>query len=236
MWNIAHRGASGYAPENTRAAFDRAIAMRADWIETDVQMTTDDELVLFHDAFVDRTSDSHGPVVDYTLAELRALDLGGWFGPSFAGQRVLTVRETIEEYVPRIPVVFEIKDPRATRPLVALLTETGVIDRVQVTSFQWYPLLEARALHPTVPLGYLTQRYDDDLLNRLVRRGIDQLCLHVGQLTAQRVAEAHARGLAVRAWGIDARWQIDRLFETGVNGATVNWPDWIAEHANRASN
>ena len=233
MWNIAHRGASGYAPENTRAAFDRAIAMRADWIETDVQVTTDDELVLFHDAFVDRTSDGHGPVVDYSLAELRALDLGSWVGPSFAGQRVLTVREMIADYVPRIPVVFEIKDPRATRPLVTLLTETGVIDRVQVTSFYWYPLLEARALHPTVPLGYLTQRYDDDLLDRLVRRGIDQLCLHVGQLTAQRVAEAHARSLAVRAWGIDARWQIDRLFETGTDGATVNWPDWIAEHAGK---
>jgi glycerophosphoryl diester phosphodiesterase len=227
MWNIAHRGASGYAPENTRAAFDRAIAMQADAVETDVQVTTDGALVLFHDAFVDRNSDGHGPVVDYSLAELRALDLGAWFGPSFAGQRVLTAREMIDEYVARIPVVFEIKDPRATAPLIALLIERGVIDRVQITSFLWYPLLDARALHPTVPLGYLTQRYDDDLLDRLTRRGIHQLCLHVGQLTAQRVTGAHARGLTVRAWGIDARWQIARLFETGVDGATVNWPDWI---------
>ena len=82
-----------------------------------------------------------------------------------------------------------------------------------------------------MPLGYLTQRYDDDLLDRLMRRGINQLCLHIGQLTAQRTAEAHARGLTVRAWGIDARWQIARLFETGADGATVNWPDWIPEHA-----
>jgi glycerophosphoryl diester phosphodiesterase len=230
MWNIAHRGASGYAPENTRAAFDKAIAMRADGIETDVQMTTDGALVLYHDAFVDRTSDGAGPVVDHSLAELRALDLGGWYGAEYAGQRVLTVEEMIAEYAGRIPVVFEIKDPRATAPLLQLLAARRVLDRVQVTSFHWYPLIEARALNATAPLGYLTQRFDHDLLDRLVRRGINQLCLHVGQLTAERVAEAHARGLAVRAWGVDQQWQIARLFESGVDGATVNWPDWIPAH------
>jgi glycerophosphoryl diester phosphodiesterase len=222
MWNIAHRGASGYAPENTRAAFDRAIAMHADAIETDVRMTTDGALVLFHDDFVDRNSDGHGPVADYSLPELRALDLGAWFDPSFAGQRVLTVREMLDEYLARIPVVFEIKDPRATAPLIALLAEAGMMEHIQITSFHWYPLLDARALHPTVPLGYLTQRYDDDLLDRLTRRGINHLCLHIGQITEQRVAETHGRSLAVRAWGVDARWQIDRLFETGADGATVN--------------
>ncbi len=233
MWNIAHRGASGYAPENTRAAFDTALGMNADWIETDVQMTANGHLVLFHDAFVDRNSDGCGPVADYTLAELRERDLGGWYGAAFAGERVLTVNEMVDEYVSRIPVVFEIKDPRATAPLLALLIAREVIERVQVTSFLWYPLLEARALHPTVPLGYLTQRCDADLLERLARRRIDQLCLHIGQLTAERVALAHAHGLALRAWGIDQRWQIDRLFETGVDGATVNWPDWIAAHPAR---
>ena len=89
---IGHRGASGYAPENTRAAFARAIAMGADAIETDVQLTADGQLVLFHDATVERTSDGRGPLADYTLAELRALDLGGWFAPEFAGERELALR------------------------------------------------------------------------------------------------------------------------------------------------
>lgn len=235
MLNIAHRGASGYAPENTRAAFDKAIAMRADAVETDVQMTADDTLVIYHDAFVDRNSDGRGPVVDYSLAELRALDLGGWYSAEHAGQRVLTVDEMITEYVGRIPVVFEIKDPRATEPLIRMLAARAVLDRVHVTSFHWYPLVQARALDATVPLGYLTQRYDDDLLDRLVRRGINQFCLHIGQLTAQRVAAAQARGLVVRAWGIDHPWQIARLFESGADGATVNWPDWIPAYESAAS-
>jgi glycerophosphoryl diester phosphodiesterase len=231
MLNIAHRGASGYAPENTRAAFDRAIAMGAEMIETDVQMTADGILVLWHDAFVDRNSNGQGPVCDHTLDELRALDLGSWFAPEYAGQRVLTVTEMLTEYVPRIPVVFEIKDPRATTPLLALIEDRGLTDRVHVTSFSWFPLLEARQINGDVTLGYLTDRHNDDLLDRLVRRGINQLCLHVGQLTAARVAQAHDCGLAVRAWGIDQRWQIARLYETGVEGATVNWPDWVAAHA-----
>jgi glycerophosphoryl diester phosphodiesterase len=226
MLNIAHRGASGYAPENTRAAFDRAIAMGADMIETDVQMTADGQLVLWHDAFVDRNSNGHGPTCDHTLAELRALDLGGWFAPAFAGQRVITVAEMLDEYVSRIPVVFEIKDPRVTQPLMAMLADRNMIDRVHVTSFIWFPLLDARRLNGNVTLGYLTDRYNDDLLDRLERRGINQLCLHIGHLTAARVAQAHDRGLALRAWGIDQRWQIARLYETGADGATINWPDW----------
>jgi glycerophosphoryl diester phosphodiesterase len=234
MLNIAHRGASGYAPENTRAAFDTAIAMGADMIETDVQVTADGALVLWHDAFVDRTANGHGPVCDHTLAELRALDLGAWFAPAFAGQRVLTVTEMLDEYLPRIPVVFEIKDPRATAPLMALLAEHGALDRVHVTSFYWFPLLEARRMNGDVILGYLTDRHNDDLLDRLVRRGINQLCLHVGQLTAARGAQAHERGLAVRAWGINERWQIARLAETGADGATVNWPDWLPAEASDA--
>jgi len=226
---IAHRGASGYAPENTRAAFDLALEMGADAIETDVRLTSDGEMVLFHDGTVDRTSDGTGPIDDFTLAELRQLDLGAWFAPKFAGQRIVTAVELIDDYLARIPVVFEIKDPRATAPLIALLTERGVVDRVQVTSFLWYPLLEARALHAELVLGYLTPTFDLDLIDRIARRGFNQICPHVSQLTARRVHAAHERGLTIRAWGIDQRVQVERLFETGVDGATINWPNWILE-------
>ena len=233
MQVIAHRGASGYAPENTRAAFDRAIAMGADALETDVQLTADGRLVLFHDATVDRTSDGSGPVADYTLAELRRLDLGGWFAPEFAGQRALTVEELLDDYATRIPVVLEIKDPRATGPLVALLAERSAqipLDRVQVTSFHWGALLDAQRAHPALTLGYLTPAFELDTIERVARRGFAQVCPHVDQLTARRVARARERGLTVRAWGIQHRWQVERLAEAGADGATCNWPDWLRGH------
>lgn len=227
---IAHRGASGYAPENTRAAFERAIAMGAVAIETDVRLTADDHLVLMHDATVTRTTDGRGPVADYTLAELRSLDAGGWFDPEFAGERVPTLDELLEEIVPRIPVVLEVKDQAATGPTIEAIRVAGIEAQVEVTSFLWPAVAEAKRLAPELVVGFLTPEFDDDIIRRCARRGFAQVCPHVDTLTKERVAEAHDAGLVVRAYGIARREQVDRLFATGADGATVNWPDWITEH------
>lgn len=227
---IAHRGASGYAPENTRAAFERAIAMGAVAIETDVRLTADGHLVLMHDATVTRTTDGRGPVADYTLAELRSLDAGGWFDPEFAGERVPTLAELIEEIVPRIPVVVEVKDQAATGPTIEAIRVAGIEAQVEVTSFLWPAVAEAKRLAPELVVGFLTPEFDDDIIRRCARRGFAQVCPHVDTLTEALVAEAHDAGLVVRAYGIARREQVDRLFATGADGATVNWPDWITEH------
>jgi glycerophosphoryl diester phosphodiesterase len=227
MQVIAHRGASGYAPENTRVAFERAIAMGADAIETDVQLTADGELVLFHDTTVERNSNGRGPLADYTLAELRLLDLGAWYAPEFAGERVLTLGELLDEFAARIPLVLELKDPRAAAPLVATLSERRLLDRAQVTSFYWTALLDAQAANPGLYLGFLTPTFEQDTIERCVRRGFAQICPHVDRLTAPRVALAHERGLNVRAWGLQRRDQVERLADTGADGATCNWPDWM---------
>lgn len=227
MLNIAHRGASGYAPENTRAAFERAIEMGANAIETDVRLTIDGELVLMHDATVTRTTNGHGPVADHTLAELRALDAGGWFGEEHAGERVVTLDELVREFVPRIPVVLEIKDVDATAPVIDAIAEAGISERVQVTSFIWSALLKAKVLAPNLTYGFLSPEFDTDIVQRCVNRGLGQICPHVDTLTANLVAEAHDAGLVVRAYGISRREQIAHLFATGADGATVNWTDWI---------
>ncbi len=85
MYTIAHRGASGYAPENTFAAFDIAAEMNADFIELDVQLTKDGQIVVIHDDKVDRTTDGSGFVKDFTLKKLQSLDAGGWYGAEFKG-------------------------------------------------------------------------------------------------------------------------------------------------------
>lgn len=224
---IAHRGASGYAPESTRAAFERAIVMGADATETDVQLTADGALVLFHDDDVDRTSDGRGPLADHTLAELRALDLGGWYGAAFAGERILTVEEALDEFAARIPFALEIKDPRPGAPLARLLAARGVRDGVTIRSFSWGALLVARAIHPDVPDGPLTRALGEGVIARSVRRGFAQVYPHIDRLTARRVALAHDAGLRVFAWGLGRRDQVERLFETGADGASCNWPDWI---------
>lgn len=228
---IAHRGASGYAPENTAAAFDLAIAMGADAIETDVQVTRDGELVLFHDPTVERTSDGRGPLADYTLAELEQLDLGSWYDPRFAGERIVTLADFIARWLPRIPGAIEIKDPRAALPAAKALAHEGVRERVEVTSFHWGALLDVRTVDDRLGLGFLSGRgrFDRDLIDRCVARGFAQVCPHVDDLDPEAVAAAHAAGLNVRAWGISARDQVERLRASGADGATVNWPDWFGE-------
>jgi glycerophosphoryl diester phosphodiesterase len=106
---IAHRGASSYAPENTLAAFDLALAMGIMHIELDVHCTRDGQVVVIHDETVDRTTDGTGPVTRYTLAELRRLDAGAWFGAEFVGQRLATYAEVLERYDRHVHIHTEIK-------------------------------------------------------------------------------------------------------------------------------
>jgi glycerophosphoryl diester phosphodiesterase len=226
MQVIAHRGASGYAPENTRAAFDLAIEMGADAIETDLQITRDGELVLIHDDRVDRTSDGTGPVADFTLAELQALDAGSWFDPGFAGERVMTFTEGLADYGDRIPLCLEIKDPLATVTFLHAVQRLPLPSATQVTSFSWSAVLAAREALP-VTIGFLSKTFDHDIIHRCLARGIDQICPPVALLDRALVETAHELGLAVRAWGVRDRTDVDRVIESRADGATVNWPDWL---------
>lgn len=229
MHVLAHRGASGYAPENTRAAFDLAIAMGATTIETDVQVTRDHELVLFHDDVVDRTSDGRGPLADYTLDELRRLDIGSWFQGS-GPHHILTLAECWAEYAQHSALCLEIKDPLATGALLQFVQAAAPsAEAVQITSFSWSAALQARAAL-TVPVGFLSRTFDDDVIRRCAARGFDQICPPVRLLERALVDFAHRRKLAVRAWGVTERSDIDRLFASGADGATTNWPDWIMDH------
>src|SRR5690349_24766663 len=90
---VGHRGAMGYAPENTFASYERALVLGADAIECDVHLSADGVPIVIHDHTLDRTTDGQGPVRDRTVAELKRLDAGAWRGPEFAGQRLPTPEE-----------------------------------------------------------------------------------------------------------------------------------------------
>src|SRR4029079_6254966 len=110
---IAHRGASSYAPENTLAAFDLALDMRARHIELDVALTSDNHVVVIHDDKVDRTTNGSGSVTSHTLAALRELDAGPWFGSQFEGERIPIFDEVLTRYKGRVHIHTEIKGKSA---------------------------------------------------------------------------------------------------------------------------
>jgi glycerophosphoryl diester phosphodiesterase len=229
MLAIAHRGASAYAPENTRAAFRRAIEMGADMIETDLQLTRDGAIVLVHDERIDRTTNGSGFVADHTLAALVSLDAGEWFAAEFAGERIVTLTEFEDEFASSIPACLEIKDPDATTATIDYLRATSSFRDAHLTSFSWESAVQAAA-SLDMPVGYLTREFTPGMIAQCVDHGLAQVCPHVEALDADLVALAHDRGLVVRAWGIRTPGDVDHLFATGVDGATSNWPDWITNH------
>src|SRR5829696_1787768 len=124
---LAHRGASAYAPENTVAAFDRAIALRTDGIETDVRASSDGVLVLLHDERVDRTTDGEGRVHELSFEALARLDAGAPFSPRFAGERIPTAEAFLERYGGRLPICLEVKQVGVEAELVELVRQRGLL-------------------------------------------------------------------------------------------------------------
>lgn len=179
---IAHRGASGHAPESTMAAYELAHEWGADYLEVDVQLSADGELVVFHDDTVDRTSDGEGHIHDYTLEELKALDTGTWFNdanvdkadPAFAGAQILTLEELFERFGHDARYYIETKSPLLNpgleEALVEALEEHDMIEngRVLVQSFEQGSLLKLRELNQHIPLiqlvWYSPSEEDNDRL------------------------------------------------------------------------
>ena len=163
---IAHRGASGTAPENTMAAFRQAVEMGADMIELDVQRTKDGQVVVIHDATLERTTNGSGAVRELTYAEIEQLDAGSWFGEGqeFAGERVPLLKEVLEFTKGKCALNIEIKnipyaDPGIEQAVVDLLHETGFLEQVIISSFDHSCLHRIARLEPNVPTACLFSHY-----------------------------------------------------------------------------
>src|SRR5208282_2864646 len=160
-WIIAHRGASGHAPENTMAAFQRAIELGAGFIETDLRLTRDARFVAFHDPNLERTTNGSGAVKDFSLAELRKLDAGMWFDRQYMDQRIPTLDEVLA-FARKHDVVFylEIKYDSATgmhHALVGALESVEIASRTVVISFDPSTLASLRRLTAALMLGLLVE-------------------------------------------------------------------------------
>ncbi len=163
---IAHRGASGHAPESTLAAYELAHRWGVDYLELDAQLSADGEVVLFHDGSIERTSDGEGHIHDYTLAELKALDTGSWFQEAYPdrldedyrGTQILTLDELFDHFGHTTRYYIETKSPDLNPGLEEALVERleayDMIEQGQVLvqSFDQESLLKVRDLNQDVPL------------------------------------------------------------------------------------
>lgn len=224
---IAHRGASSYAPENTLAAFDLALEMGAHHIELDVDLTSDGHIVVIHDDTVDRTTNGSGPVTSHTLAALRALDAGSWFGDKFTGERIPTFHEVLERYKGRAHLHTEIKghSPSLAQRTADLIRTHGMEEQVTITSFQNVRLEEMRAYAPALPTGWLVVEVSEAIIAQARAMGVTQLCPRANTVTSELVRRLHAEGFVARAWGVTTEELMQQVVQAGADGMTINFPD-----------
>jgi glycerophosphoryl diester phosphodiesterase len=224
---VGHRGWRGAYPENTRAGFEAAIGIGADVLECDVHMTADGELVVIHDDTVDRTTDGSGNVHEMTVAELKGLDAGSWYGPEFAGERIMTLAELTELARGRAGLAVEVKDDlRELIPLLAAALE-GYPDPLVVHSFHGEFVRLYKSAHPETKTGLLVGkagRESGDLAKSL---GCD--AIHPGWWALDRDIMAHYRslGLGTLVWTAKTRDECQRIIALEPDAIGTDCPDGL---------
>jgi glycerophosphoryl diester phosphodiesterase len=217
---IGHRGARGHEPENTLRSVRRALALGAQGIEIDVWLV-DGELLVFHDAKLDRTTNGHGYLSRKSLAYLRSLDAG-------QGERIPTLREVFDAVERRAMINIELKGRRTAGPVTALIREF-------ITHHGWrhedflissFNRRELRAIEdPLIRIGLLLTR--PSRLYALSARRVRACAVHPAfrYVTARFVADAHKRGLLVFPYTVNAAGDIERLRRMGVDGVFTDFPE-----------
>ena len=229
MLAIAHRGASGHAPENTLAAFRRALAQGATFIETDLQLTRDAHFVAIHDEAVDRTTNGKGSIHHMTLAEARRLDAGSWFASEFMSERIPTLEEILE-FTRKNDVVFylELKPSGfwgGEHALISALRDSNEIPRVVIISFDPVILAGLRRIEPTLMTGLLYDGQIENPFEKAIEIGARQLAVRGDLVTSNFIHEAHKRDLQVVCWTINSPAHMRLLVSAGVDGIMSDYPE-----------
>ncbi|MFP7721746.1 glycerophosphodiester phosphodiesterase family protein [Lysobacter sp. A3-1-A15] len=222
----AHRGASAVAPENTRAAFQAAIDAGADAIELDVRLSADGAVVVFHDSDFRRVAGDPRRVVETPLSAMRGLDIGSWFHPAFADQRIATLGETLDFIDRRALAVVELKPDahNAEALLAATLLEVergGYQDAVTLASLSPALVRAARAAAPEARLALFANAA---LPGTARRTGFDMLGLNHLQLDAAAVADARRRGYLLQVWTVNDPARMARYMDLGVDDISTDAP------------
>ena len=234
MINYAHRGASDYAPENTLSAFYLGLLQGANGIETDVQITKDGVLVLFHDDTLDRVTDFSGAVQDYTYDELTKAKV---IGSSVTGfyDRIIKLETFLEHFVPHpIQFAIELKSGDVESPVIDLIQKYNIADRTTVTSFHFEYIQKVKQVDPTIRIGWLVHGDGCDCMDRLMSIGGEEMAPQASAMTQESVRTLRDAGLGVRAWGVSKVDLMKKMCRLEVDGMTVNFPDRLSVYLDKA--
>lgn len=227
----AHRGASGYAPENTLVAFEKAIELGADGIELDVQMTKDGQLVIIHDETVNRVSNAKGKVKDYTYDEIKELNVNKKF-PEYGSVRVPRLEEVYELMKnTNLTINVELKNgivfyENLEERVLDLTKKMGLSERTIYSSFNHYSVMKLKKIEPSVNTGFLYEDGYMDMPEYAQKHGVN--ALHPAFYNLQYpnfIKKCMEKGIKIRPWTVNTMEDMRMLCDQGIDAIITNYPD-----------
>ncbi len=229
---IAHRGYSGEAPENTLAAFKKAIDAGSDMIEFDIHFSKDRQIVVIHDETLERTTDGLGRVAEFTLADLKKFDAGFWFSPDFKGERIPTLSEVLNLAKGKILVNIEIKSPSHGLYSVTELAEealkevkqAGMLKDVIFSSFNPLALEKIREIEPRAYVAILYHREWNFIAEITKGKSFEVLNLRKDFLNREKIDRIKGLGMMVNVYTVNEEEELRKFVDWGVDGIITNFP------------
>ncbi|MGP4081487.1 glycerophosphodiester phosphodiesterase [Pseudalkalibacillus sp. R45] len=249
--NVAHRGASGHAPEHTLPSYELGEKMKGDYVEVDLQMTKDGELIAMHDETLDRTTNGTGLVKDHSLEEIKQLDAGSWFNEKYPemakeeyeGVQVPTLDEVIEKFGKSANYYIETKSPEVypgmEEKLLETLEEHGLTgpnnpsSQVIIQSFSPESLKKVHELNPKIPLVQLLWYTHTATITDAELEQYKQYAVGVGmnhdQIDEAYVLKVREHDLLIHPYTVNEKADMEKLLDWGVTGMFTNYPDRLHE-------
>lgn len=232
--NYAHRGASGYYPENTMLAFEKAVELGCTGIETDVHITKDGHLVLMHDEKIDRTANGTGYIKDYNLDELQRFDAGAWMDKSFAGITIPTAEDLLKLAVSKnIIINFELKTDRIwyegiEEKLIELIHKYNFSDKVIISSFNHYSIYKCKQIDKNIKVGllYVEGLFEPHLYAEIVGAEALHPPFHAID-NKELIDRIKASGKMINPFTINDENDMKRFIDYEVDGIITNYPDKV---------
>ena len=224
---VAHRGASGHAPENTLAAMKKAIEMNAEMSELDVQETADGEIILLHDNTTERTGKKDLNIWELNYSELKDIEVGEWFSEEFKGEPIPTLKEVIDLVRGKMKLNIEMKankhEKRLAERSLKIVMDNNFLDQVVFTSFKFDEIRKIRELNKEAEVGYIFGKLPHNV--DVFSEDIDLLSAHYQTVDAEFVQKAEAAGMEVAVWTVNTPEDMKRMIELGVDQIITNYPD-----------
>ena len=217
MLKIGHRGARAYEPENTLRSFKKALELGVDAVELDVRKAKDGEIVVMHDAKVDRTTSGKGLVSELTLKEIKQL-------VTEKGEKIPTLEEALDFLEKKVKILIELKETGFEKKVLNLVHEKGLEKNVIIVSFLEEALRKVRELDDEMETGLIYARHRNPIKAALELRANYLLSLYRFTHTSN-VKKAHENGLKIIAWTINKREEVSEFAKKGVDGIASDKPD-----------